>query len=231
MIPSHKGWMRLLIAALVFLAQSAFAVETNEALLQMVREQFQLDDETYEIDILSNRLKTRMVNPVDLSLRPLTQQEPLGLFSLLVEITRDGAVIERGQVRLRIKKFAEVLVATDKIEHHQTVSEQQFELKRTDVTSLREQPVISFAELTGYRAKRNLRMGSILTTGALEPVPDIDVGGEVTIVFSDDWGSVTVPGQLMETGRIGDRVRVKNLASGKIVLATVTSDKSVEVNP
>jgi flagella basal body P-ring formation protein FlgA len=228
---SNKNWIRLLIGALIFLAQSAFAVETNEALLQMVREQFRLDVDTYEIDILSNRLKTRMVNPVDLSIRPLTQQEPLGLFSLQVEITRDGAVIERGQVRLRIKKFADVLVATDKIEHHQSLSEQQFELKRTDVTSLREQPVISFAELTGHRAKRNLRMGSILTSGALEPVPDIDVGGEVTIVFSDSWGTITVPGQVMETGRIGDRVRVKNLASGKIVLATVTSDKSVEVNP
>jgi flagella basal body P-ring formation protein FlgA len=35
----------------------------------------------------------------------------------------------------------------------------------------------------------------------------------------------------METGRIGDRVRVKNRASGKIILATVISDKSVEVNP
>jgi len=231
MVRSHKSWIRLLIGVLVFLAQSAFAVETSEALLQMVREQFRLDAETYEIDILSNRLKTRMVNPADLSLRPLTQQEPLGLFSLQVEIKRDDAVIERGQVRLRIKKFADVLVATDKIERHQTVNEQQFELKRTDVTSLREQPVISFAELTGYRAKRNLRMGSILTTGALEPVPDIDVGGEVTIVFSDDWGTVTVPGQVMETGRIGDRVRVKNLASGKIVSATVISDKSVEVNP
>ncbi|MCX6834639.1 MAG: flagellar basal body P-ring formation chaperone FlgA, partial [candidate division Zixibacteria bacterium] len=221
MMPSRKTSIRLLISALIFSAQSVFAVETNEALIQKIREQFQLNVETYDIDILSNRLKTRMVNPVDLSLRPLTQQEPLGLFSLQVEITRDGVIIERGQVRLRIKKFADVLVATDKIEQHQFLGEQQFELKRTDVTSLREQPVVSFAELTGYRAKRNLRMGSILTTGALEPVPDIEVGGEVTIVFSDDWGNITVPGQVLETCRIGDRVRVKNLASGRIVLATV----------
>jgi flagella basal body P-ring formation protein FlgA len=231
MMPLRVSSIRLLIGALVFSAQSVFAVETNEALVQKFREQFQLNVETYDIDVLSNRLKTRMVNPVDLSLRPLTQQEPLGLFSLQVEITRDGAIIERGQVRLRIKKFADVLVATDKIGQHQSLGEQQFELKRTDVTSLREQPVVSFAELTGYRAKRNLRMGSILTTGALEPVPDIEVGGEVTIVFSDDWGNITVPGQVMETCRIGDRVRVKNLASGRIVLAMVISDKSVEVNP
>jgi len=228
---ARRDWIRYAIGALIFLTQSAGAVDFDAALVEKVREQFVLDSATYEIDILSNRLKTRIVNPVDLSLRPLTQQEPLGLFSVQAEIIRDGAVIERGQVRLRIKKFAEVLVATDKIQRHQLLGEQQFELKRTEVTSLREQPVVSFAELTGYRAKRNLRLGSILTTGALEPVPDIDVGGEVTIVFSDAWGTITVPGQVLETGRIGDRVRVKNCASGKIILATVISDKSVEVNP
>jgi len=228
---SHRSWIRYLIGALIFLAQSVCAVDFDQALLDKVREQFRLDGEAYEIDILSNRLKTRIVSPVDLSLRPMTQQEPLGLFSLQVEIVHDGVIIERGQVRLRIKKFAEVLVAADKIQRHQILDESQFELKRTEVTSLREQPVVSFAELTGYRAKRNLRLGSILTTGALEPVPDIDVGGEVTIVFSDAWGSITVPGQVLETGRIGDRVRVKNCASGKIVEATVISDKSVEVNP
>jgi flagella basal body P-ring formation protein FlgA len=227
----RRDWIRYVIGALIFLAQSAGAVDFDAALVEKVREQFVLDSATYEIDILSNRIKTRIVNPVDLSLRPLTQQEPLGLFSVQAEIIRDGAVIERGQVRLRVKKFAEVLVATDKVQRHQLLGEQQFELKRTEVTSLREQPVVSFAELTGYRAKRNLRLGSILTTGALEPVPDIDVGGEVTIVFSDAWGTITVAGQVLETGRIGDRVRVKNCASGKIILATVISDKSVEVNP
>jgi flagella basal body P-ring formation protein FlgA len=231
MMATRKDWIRYVIGALIFLAQSAGAVDFDAALIEKVREQFQLDSASYEIDILSNRFKTRIVNPVDLSLRPLTQQEPLGLFSVQAEIIRDGAVIERGQVRLRVKKFAEVLVATDKVQRHQLLGEQQFELKRTEVTSLREQPVVSFAELTGYRAKRNLRLGSILTTGALEPVPDIDVGGEVTIVFSDAWGTITVPGEVMETGRIGDRVRVKNRASGKIILATVISDKSVEVNP
>jgi len=225
------GWIRLLLGALIFLTQNALAVEFNEALVQRMRDDYQLDQATYEIEVLSSRLKTRLVNPLDLSLKPLTQQEPLGLFNLQVEIVRDGALIERGQVRLRIKKFAEVLVATDKIGHHQPLGESQFELKRVDVTSLREQPVISFAELAGQRAKRNLRLGSILAVGAMEPVPDIEVGGEVTIVFTDDWGVITVPGQIMETGRIGDRVRVKNLASGKIVLATVISGKSVEVNP
>jgi len=228
---SHRRRLRIIIGLLIFLAQSLSASETGEAIVDLVREQYQLDPETHETEILSSQLKTRLVDPADLSIRALTSSEPIGLFTVLAEIVRDGELIERGQVRLRIRRFAEVLVAADKIKRHEILCEQQFELKRTDVTSLREQPVISTAELVGQRAKRNLRMGSILTTGAMEPVPDIEVGGEVTIVFTDDWGTVTVSGRALETGWVGSRVRVKNLTSGKVIVGTVVPGRSVEVNP
>jgi flagella basal body P-ring formation protein FlgA len=228
---SRQGWLKIVIGLLVFLCQSAVAVEINQAVTDLVRERYRLDSSQVEIEIVANQLRTRMVNLADLSIRSLTQTEPLGPFTVMAEITHDGVLIERGQVHMRISKFADVLVASDKVNRHELLTEQKFELKRTDVTSLREQPVISTAEIGGMRAKRNLRTGNILTKGAIEPIPDIDVGGEVTIVYTDSWGTITAPGEVLETGLIGARVRVKNLASGKIILATVVSGKSVEVNP
>jgi len=228
---SRHGWLTTIIGLLVFLSQSATAVELNRAVVDLVRERYQLDSSSYEIEVVANQLKTRMVNPVDLSFRSLTQTEPVGPFTVMAEITREGVLIERGQVRMKISKFADVLVASDQIGRNDLLSKQKFELKRTDVTSLREQPVISTADIKGMRAKRNLRVGNVLTMGAIEPVPDIDVGGEVTIVFTGNWGTITAPGESMESGVVGTRVRVKNLASGKIILATVTSGKLVEVNP
>ena len=228
---SRKSWLKIILGLLVFLSQSAAAVEINGAIEQLVRERYQLDSASFEISILSSQLRTRSVNPVDLTLRSLTQSQPVGPFTLIVEISRDSAVMERGQVHLMIRKFAEVMVAADKIGRYDLLQPEKFELKRTDVTSLREQPVVSAAEIAGQRARRNLRVGSILTTAALEPVPDIEVGGEVTIVFTDKWGTITVPGRALESGSIGARVRVRNLASGKVLLAAVVSNKSVEVNP
>jgi flagella basal body P-ring formation protein FlgA len=228
---SRHGWLKVVLGMLVFLCQSAAAVETGRAVVDLVRERYQLDSTAYEIEIVSIQLKTRLVNLGDLSIKSLTQTEPIGPFTVMAEINNNGVLIERGQVRLRVSKFAEVLVAADNVGRHELLSETKFELKRCDVTSLREQPVTSQAELGGMRAKRNLRTGNILTTGAIEPVPDIDVGGEVTIVFTDNWGSITAPGEALEAGTIGARVRIKNLASGKIILATVVSGNSVEVNP
>jgi flagella basal body P-ring formation protein FlgA len=219
------------LASVMFLAPGLKAAPTDAAIIQLVLDTYQLDPEWYEIEVSSNRLKTKLFKPADLSFRPLSKKEPIGPFTLLVEVTQAGQLIEKGQVRLRIKRFAEVVVATDRIGRHRHLSEQQFEIKRIDVTSLREQPVRSLAQLVGQRSKRNLRMGNVLTTGAIEPVPDIEVGGEVTILFTDDWGSISVPGKALQAGWIGSKLRVKNLATGKVINAAVVSSTSVEVNP
>jgi len=221
----------LMIGLVVLAAPSGMAVETGQAIVDLMRATYELDQVEYEIEITANQLKTRMVDPVDLSLKPLSRKEPLGPFTVQIEIAHKGALIEKGQVRLRVKRFARVLVATDKIKRHDILTEQQFELKRVDVTSLREQPVSSLAGIVGQRSKRNLRLGSILTNAAMEPVPDIDVGGEVTIVFTDTWGSITAPGRSLQSGWIGGTLRVKNLVSGKVINAQVISGKTVEVNP
>ena len=221
----------LMIGLLVLAASAGMAVETDQAILDLMRATYGLGTVEYEIEITANQIKTRLVDPADLSLKPLSRKEPLGPFTVMVEIAHDGALIEKGQVRLRVKRFAKVLVATDKVKRHDILTEQQFELKRVNVTSLREQPVSSMAGIVGQRSKRNLRLGSILTNAAMEPVPDIDVGGEVTIVFTDNWGSITAPGRALQSGWVGGTLRVKNLESGKVINAQVISEKKVEVNP
>jgi flagella basal body P-ring formation protein FlgA len=221
-----------LIFLLVMLGvATASAVDTDEAIVQLMRDTYGLDSGHYDIEVNSNQLKTRMVLPGDLSLRAFSPKEPLGPFTIDVTITHRGEEIERGQVRLRINKFDEVMVALDKIGRHELLAEDQFEQKRMNVTSLREQPVTSPDQIDEQRSRRNLRRGTILTTGAMEPVPDIEVGGEVTIICQDTWGIITAPGKALQDGWSGDRIRVKNLASNKMIDAVVTADGRVRVDP
>jgi len=210
---------------------AASAEDTNEAIVQLVRDTYGLDPEHYDIEVNSNQLKSRVVLPDDLSLKAFSTREPLGPFTVDVTITHQGEVVERGTVRLRISKFDEVMVAVDRIGRHELLAAGQFEVKRMDVTSLREQPVTSPDQIDEQRSRRNLRRGTILTTGALEPVPDIEVGGEVTIICESTWGIITAPGKALQDGWSGDRIRIKNLASNKIVEAEVTADGRVRVDP
>ena len=226
--------VRLLILIFLVVTLSTavvWAVDADEAIIQLMRDTYGLDEAQFDVAINSNPLKTRMVLPSDLSIRAFSTREPLGPFTIEVTITHLGEEIERGQVRLTITKYEEVMVSKDVVKRHELLSSTQFELKRMDVTSLREQPVTSPDQIDEQRSRRNLRRGTILTTGALEPVPDIEVGGEVTIICEDTWGIITAPGKALQDGWSGDRIRVKNLASNKIVEATVAGDGRVKVDP
>jgi flagella basal body P-ring formation protein FlgA len=225
-----KNTIRLLTAEVLLvlaLTVSGEAVTVEDAVVEKIASQHELDTASYELEILSNQLDSREIDYDQLSLKTLTQTEPLGLFTVLATISKDGELIEPGQVRLRIRKYAEVLVASDRIRRHELLSEEKLVLSRMEVTSLREQPVQSLGTLGNHRAKRNIRKGQILTTMAIEPVPDIEVGREVTIIAAKDLLTITAPGQALESGSIGDYVKVKNKATGKLLKARVVDGRSV----
>jgi flagella basal body P-ring formation protein FlgA len=219
----------LLVAGLTI--SSAQAVECDEALRQTAMRTFALDTAVHQIEVLSSQLMSSDVDLSELTLRPLSQKEPIGLFTVIATITRDGRQIESGQVSLRIRKFADVLVTTDNLRRHDAPAPNKFTLQRTDITSLQEQPVTAFEEIASLRMRRNLAKGQILTTSAVEPVPDIEVGREVAIQCSNGLFTVTTTGTAQQSGSAGDLIRVKNRASGKTIQARILDNSTVAIAP
>ncbi len=220
------------ISAILFclcLSVKADTVSVDDLIIAKFIEQYNLDTSTHEIDFRANSMRTKILGDNSLKVRALTQREPIGLVTLLVELEANGRVIDRGQVRLRVAKFADVLVTKDKIKRHLALTPLDFELKRMEVTSLRERPVISFEEIRGNRSKRNLRKGVIIMLRSIEQVPDIDVGGEVSIIFDDGYCKITALGRAMHDGFAGKLIKIKSKSSGKIISARVIDSRSVLV--
>jgi flagella basal body P-ring formation protein FlgA len=208
------------------------AFDCDQAVKDQLMTQLELSPEWYSIDILSSQIKTtNFDDSCSITVMPISQKEPIGLFTIKVTIMKQGQVIETGQISVRIRKFADVIVALDNLTLYSLPIPEKLSLQRMDITSLQEQPIQSLSALAGYRFKRNIGKGQILTNGAVEPVPDIEVGGEVSIICSNGSFTVTAPGQAMQKGTIGGQIKVKNRASGKIVLATVTDGRTVVVQP
>ena len=221
----------LALVLLLSFGTSLNAMPCEQAIINHLIDMYQLDTTIYELGILTCRLKSADVDLSEVSVRALTQKEPLGLFSVLVEVSHDGKLVESGQVRLKIRKFADVLVTSDKIRRKDTFSTNNVIIRRMDVTSLREKPVNSFTVLDGHRAKRYLRKGVILTTTSIEAIPDIESGREVSIVYVDGLCHVSAPGVAMESGMAGDYVKVRNKSSRKIIMARVVDASAVAVDP
>lgn len=225
-----KLLMTLLLMAISFPAASADEI-CDRLIIEEMFNAFGLDANSYEIEILSNRLEMAVADSVDLSLRPLTQKDPVGLYSVVASFSREGETVATGQVRMRIRKFASVVVAQDRIRRSQVLEAARFTVQRMEVTNLVEQPVSSLDDLAGFRAKRNLKKGTIVTSGTLEAIPDIERGHETLIVYNDGLCRITAPGVAMQSGLSGDYIKVKNKATNKIVLARIIDDDAVAVDP
>ena len=215
----------------LILSAPVAALDSGEAVVEKMYAAFNLDPETYRIEVQASQLGDELTEPFELELEPLSKKAPLGLFTVRATVFRDGMPVDKGQVRVEIRKFAEVLVTVGKIRRHEIISEEKVTLKMMDITSLPEQPVQSLATVNGYRSRRNLSVGRIVTMSAFEPVPDIEVGREVSIICSNEFFSVKASGKALQDGWAGDYVKVKNEKSGKIVLARVVDESAVVVDP
>lgn len=220
-----------LLLVTLLTSQVSWAIDPDEAIRQVAVRTFSLDTAVNKVEVLSSQIKVSDVALDELSLRPLSQKDPLGLFTVIATVTRDGRILESGQVSLRIHRFAEVLVAQASLRRHDLPSETEFSLQRMDITSLLEQPVSAFETIEGLRMRRNLAKGQILTTSAVEPVPDIEVGREVSIQYSNDLFTIATTGTAQQSGRVGDVIRVKNRTSGKLVQARILDNSTVAIAP
>jgi flagella basal body P-ring formation protein FlgA len=219
------------LVASALLVTSARA-QSNEAILtKSLVVQFAIDTSHHSIQVISSQIKLTVTSGHQIALKSLSPKEPLGLFTVLAYIMDGVDTVAHGQVRYRIDRFADVLVASDKIATRQTVGDQDFVMQRMNITNLLEKPVTDISAPTGLRMKRNLAKGAILTWASVETTPEVESGREVSIVYQSGMCRITAVGTALQTGRIGDHIKIRNNSSRQVVLATVTNTSEVSVTP
>jgi flagellar basal body P-ring formation protein FlgA len=55
-------------------------------------------------------------------------------------------------------------------------------------------------------------------------------GSAVTLVYESAGIRVETPGRAVEPGRVGDRIRVENADSGKVIAGQILDERTVRVN-
>lgn len=98
-----------------------------------------------------------------------------------------------------------------------------------DVTRLVSGYVSSKAQLIGQRLKSQLMAGRILTPKLLQADMAIRRGQSVTLVVVSGDVSIRMGGKALADGALGQRIRVENSNSGRVVEGIVRSQEHVEV--
>lgn len=227
----YDKWICLIFAAgLLLTAADAFGDEAlDKAIVDGIAEHYNLDAYDFEIDIRSNRIDAGADNFDSLSITPLTESEPRGLLSFKVILFKEGKPVDEGQVRVKIEYFQKVMVATDRIRRHQPVTSDKVTIKRMETTSLTVRPLTLDDSISGMWAKRDIRKNQIISSSLIEKIPAIQTGRGVAILYKKSGLEITARGAAMEDGYIGERIKVQNNQSKKVISCVVMDNETVQI--
>ena len=89
--------------------------------------------------------------------------------------------------------------------------------------------VSKFSEVANRTAKKNLSQGEALTLNSVTDAPIIERGKSVTIVVRSGGLVVRAKGEALESGALGDAIKVRNTTSKTVLTAVVMAEDTVEV--
>ena len=102
-------------------------------------------------------------------------------------------------------------------------------LSEVDVSALHKAYFTRVSDVVGLRTKRSIASGSTLHAGMLQRARLVRRGSQVEIVAVSGGLQVRMRGKALADGGRGDRVRVKNLNSGRVITGTVAGSGVIQV--
>lgn len=151
-------------------------------------------------------------------------------FSVSLEIRVDNVVSRRFSVTAQVEAFGEILVANRNLIANEKISESDVRIEKRRL----EKPLTSyfqkFDKLRGTVLLKNISKETELTSDSFAAGVVVRNGDIVKIEGVSGKIKITVSGEARASGRIGDRISVKNSQSGAILQATVIDESLVRIN-
>lgn len=203
-----------------------------------------------DMEELTNRVKNYLLEAIKinqrLEIKPITTKEniilPVGKVEfglsaidsrnlkrqiyLPVDIKVNGIRERTVRIGFEIHRFANVLIAIKPLDRHHVLAPLDLRFEEREITSINPAPL---EEVIGKRLKIPVLEGKILTYDLIETPPLIKRGDIVTIKTEGEFLVVGAKGVAKEDGGLGEKIRVENRGSKKIIIGIVEDNETVVV--
>lgn len=237
----RRGWWMAFFGSLMalLLSVSSYAdAETQtlsqERVVETLR-RYVLQRSVWRLDQVDIVLRSFTPVPVPVGNLGLVVLKPTrgitpGLHRFLVAVQVNGQEEARLWVDSDVRVFEDVVVTSQPLAHYEPVTPDKVRLERRNLGDLSLQPLTSLEALEGQQASRPIEVNRVVTAAMVEFPRVIRRGSMVTLVYESAGLYVETSGRATEPGRIGDRIRVENPSSGKVLEGQVLDDRRVRVN-
>jgi len=132
-------------------------------------------------------------------------------------------------VPVRITRSASVVVLSRPAQRDTLLSAEHLTTIKRDITRLNAGYFSQVEQLIGHRLRRSVAAGSVLTPALVHQPPLIERGDRITLVSGGGGIAVRAPGEALSDASKGERLRARNLSSGKVVEGVVLGHGQIEV--
>ena len=150
-------------------------------------------------------------------------------FTLTLEIAVDSLVARRLNVPAQVAVSQPVLVAARETPANARLRAEDVQVEVRRLTRPLSNYLNDAAQLRGFVATRTLTPGEPVTTDAVASGYVVQPGDKVRVLYQSGKINISINGEARAAGRIGDRIQIKNLASGQLLQAVVTDEGAVTV--
>lgn len=185
---------------------------------------------TYNIEQLDFRISLNSCN-TPLAITPYHQGSNRFSGRMTLQVTCQSPKPWRLFVPVRFSRTDRVVVTTQPITRRTTLSKSMLSYKQQDVSSLSSGYYRDIDAVAGYESKHFIQQGQILSPHHIIPPRMIQRQQEVTIISQSSRISVKATGIALSDGKVGDRIKVKNKKSQRIIEAEVGGAGLVYASP
>lgn len=186
-------------------------------------------DDRYELKLKFGKLDQRLrLSKCQEALRVFlpSSREPIGSATLGVRCTQPQWKVH---VRVHVKAFTEVLVASRPLARNSNISKDDLQFVRQDISRY---PAGVFTEtdhLIGMTAKRSIRHDAVITPRMVKPKRLVNRGDIISIIAESNGLKIRTSGEALMDGHQGQVIQVKNNRSGRKISAEVIARSTVRV--
>lgn len=186
--------------------------------------------EDYSLNLVS-RLSNQPVpqGKVSLTVQPVNPKAWGGNVAVPVNLLIDGKKYRTVFVTFNVKVYKKAIVAKKEIKKGEILSEENIELKRTNVSNLISPIYSDISKVLGAQAVRYLANGSVINDKDIRPVPLVEKNNIITLRARIGAVEITTAVKALGDGGMGQMVQVQNLDSKKKLYATVVGEGLVEI--
>lgn len=226
-----------LLIVLTMITCSAFAADEFQSLdltknlvrkfLETQLKTISQEEINIEIGYLDPRLKLPMCSEQQLKFSIPNNNDPLRAST--VHVYCDMQTAWSIYVPVKVKMMVPVFVSARQIMKGENIHPTDLKIVSVDVNQLPQGYIKDISQTTNKIAKQNLQAGAPLKPEHLANPELIHHGDIVTIVAQINQVLVQNPGVALNNGGEGDRIKVQNLKSKKILDGQITASKTVKV--